>query len=360
MYSKKQLFEHKTNIISKHSNNNNDVDSSSIPELLIFEEEPKVIEAVKEKDKRVSLRLNSIGNWLKYYWYLIIDLVSLTGTIAAIITFIHQGIGTIDIGILGFMFVLTGLGGEAGMHRLFAHKSYQVAKPIRILLAIAGSMLGEAPIIEYAAYHRCHHAFADHPGDPHSPHYCEGKGFFTWLKNVWHTFMGWKYNPKTNNLAQPEKYAKDLLAEPEIVFINQSFHWLVLASFLLPALLGFVLTRTYEGAWTALLWGGLFRLFVMTIIDDCVLRAGCHLFGTRPFTDQSKSMSTNISILALPTFGASLHNNHHAFPCSAVAGISWWQLDLSGLLITFLEKIGLAWKVGRPTAKQIEARAALK
>lgn len=133
MYSEKQLYEYKTNISSKGSNNNtNIVDCSNILEVSLIKEESKTTEAADEKKSdRFSLSLHNIG-WLKYYWYPIIDLVSLIGTIAAVITFIHQGISTINIGILGFMFVLTGLGGEAGMHRLFAHRSYQVAKPIRM------------------------------------------------------------------------------------------------------------------------------------------------------------------------------------------------------------------------------------
>jgi stearoyl-CoA desaturase (delta-9 desaturase) len=300
--------------------------------------------------------LSGMKQWVRYGWYPTIDLISFIGTIAAISAFLHQGISLVDLGILLFMFNFVGLAGEAGMHRLFAHKSYKVAKPLRILLAVAGSMVGEAPILEYVAYHRCHHIYADHSGDPHSPHYFEAPQLWAGIRNVWHAFFGWKYNPKTNQTASPERYAKDLLAEPEMVAINRYFYAIVLASFLLPALLGFLFTGTGYGAWTAFLWGGCFRFCVMTLMGDLIIRAGCHLFGTRPFLDQANSQSTNIWFLAIPSLGLSWHNNHHAFPGSALLNIDWWQIDPSGSFISLLEKLGWAWNVKRPTPEQIKAK----
>lgn len=265
--------------------------------------------------------LSGIRKRIRYGWDPTIDIISLIGAIVAIASFLNKGISLVDLGILLFMFNFIGLGGEAGMHRLFAHKSYKVAKPLPILLALAGSMVGEAPILEYAAYHRCHHIYADRDVDLHSPHYFEAKKPWAKLRNVWHAFFGWKYNPNTNQIASPERYAKDLLGEPEIVIINNYFYSIVLASFLLLALLSFLFTRTGYGAWTAFLWGGCFRFCVMTLMGDLIIRAGCHLFGTRPFVDQANSQSTNIWFLAIPSLGLSWHNNHHAFPGSALLNI---------------------------------------
>ena len=44
--------------------------------------------------------------------------------------------------------------------------------------------------------------------------------------------------------------------------------------------------------------------------------------------------------LALPSFGESWHNNHHAFPTSACHGRDRWQLDPSALVIRGLEACG--------------------
>ena len=51
--------------------------------------------------------------------------------------------------------------------------------------------------------------------------------------------------------------------------------------------------------------------------------------------------------LALPSFGESWHNNHHAFPTSARHGLGRWELDVSALVIRGLAACGLAWDVVR-------------
>jgi len=44
--------------------------------------------------------------------------------------------------------------------------------------------------------------------------------------------------------------------------------------------------------------------------------------------------------MVLPTMGEGWHNNHHAFPNSAMFGLTRWQIDPGGLLIRGLEKLG--------------------
>ncbi|MBO1070977.1 MAG: acyl-CoA desaturase [Dolichospermum sp. DEX189] len=318
---------------------------AEISEQYSVTEVTEVFQPVEVDDRHSKYTpLSGIRKWIRYAWYPIIDIISVIGAIAAIASVQHQGISWIDLGILLFMFNLVGLAGEAGMHRLFAHKSYKVVKSLRIILALAGSMTGEAPILEYVAYHRRHHIYADQEGDPHTPHYIASEKLLSRLRNIWHSFFGWKYNSKTNQIAAPERYAKDLIAEPAMVMINNYFYGIVLASFLLPTLLGFLFTGTASGTWTAFLWGGCFRFCVMTLMGDLIIRVGCHLFGTRPFIDQANSHSANIWFLAIPTLGLAWHNNHHAFPGSALLNIDWWQIDPSGSFISLLEKLGWAGK----------------
>ena len=82
----------------------------------------------------------------------------------------------------------------------------------------------------------------------------------------------------------------------------------------------------------------------------------CHVFGRRPF--DTRDESRNLAWLALPTFGEAWHNNHHAFPTSAVHGLRRWQIDVSAGVIAVLEKTGLAWDVIRvPEDKQLSRRA---
>jgi stearoyl-CoA desaturase (delta-9 desaturase) len=49
--------------------------------------------------------------------------------------------------------------------------------------------------------------------------------------------------------------------------------------------------------------------------------------------------------LAPFSLGESWHHNHHAFPRSAAHGLRWWELDLSGLVIRGMRRLGLAWNV---------------
>jgi stearoyl-CoA desaturase (delta-9 desaturase) len=67
-----------------------------------------------------------------------------------------------------------------------------------------------------------------------------------------------------------------------------------------------------------------------------------------------KDHSTNNAVLAIPTFGESWHNNHHAFPSSAVHGLEWWQVDITGSMIKLCAMLGLASAVTIARKKQPE------
>jgi stearoyl-CoA desaturase (delta-9 desaturase) len=69
----------------------------------------------------------------------------------------------------------------------------------------------------------------------------------------------------------------------------------------------------------------------------------CHFFGRRRFAVDDHS--TNVFWLALPSLGESWHHNHHAFPRSARHGMRWWEIDLTGLVIMAMKRLGLAYDV---------------
>jgi fatty-acid desaturase len=80
----------------------------------------------------------------------------------------------------------------------------------------------------------------------------------------------------------------------------------------------------------------------------------CHTFGRRAFDTDDESR--NLAWLALPTFGEAWHNNHHAFPTSAVHGLGRRQLDPTAWVINGLERLGLVWNVVRisPERQRLE------
>jgi len=82
----------------------------------------------------------------------------------------------------------------------------------------------------------------------------------------------------------------------------------------------------------------------------------CHTFGRRPFATRDRSR--NEWVVGLLALGEGWHNNHHAFPRSALHGLRWRQLDLSGLAIRGAARLGLIWDVQRVSRTETRARVA--
>ena len=66
--------------------------------------------------------------------------------------------------------------------------------------------------------------------------------------------------------------------------------------------------------------------------------------------------SRNVFWLAIPSLGESWHHNHHAFPRSADNALRWWQIDISGLVIRAMARVGLARGVVRITPERQRER----
>ena len=80
-----------------------------------------------------------------------------------------------DVVLALVFYLLSGVGITVGFHRYFTHGSFKANRPLRIALAVAGSLAIEGPVVRWVADHRRHHAFSDREGDPHSPwRYGEG------------------------------------------------------------------------------------------------------------------------------------------------------------------------------------------
>ena len=259
------------------------------------------------------------------------------------------GIGYLEIGLLIMMYVLTITGVTVGFHRYFSHKAFETKPAIKIMLAILGSMAAQGSPINWVATHRRHHQYSDQPGDPHSPHFHEDRSLSK-IHGLWHSHLGWMMNSKVTNYGL---FAKDLLRDPILLKINQQYLTWVILGMAIPAALGGVLTWTWLGVFKGFLWGGMVRLF---LVHHAYWYIGsiCHTIGSRPFDNKDKS-GNNIWA-AIPTFGESWHNNHHAFPNSARFGLKWWQIDFGSWIIRFLELIGLAENVKYATPEMVEAR----
>ncbi|MFN2488723.1 MAG: acyl-CoA desaturase [Actinomycetota bacterium] len=283
---------------------------------------------------------------------LLVTIVPFIGFAFAVWSLWGHGLSPLDLTIFFALYIFTGLGVTVGFHRLFTHRSFETTRWLRGLLAIAGSMAVQGPVITWVATHRRHHAFSDKEGDPHSPHLDEGPGVTGVLKGLWHAHLGWLFDTEETTL--PERWAPDLLKDPMVRRIDRLFPLWVLVSFGAPAALGFALTGTFGGALSAFLWGSLARIFFLHHVTWSI-NSICHFYGNRPF--ETPDFSTNNWVLALISFGESWHNNHHAFPTSARHGLGRGQVDVSASLIALLQRLGWARSVKVVSPKQLATKS---
>ena len=270
------------------------------------------------------------------------------GVLAAIVLLWNQAVGAADLAILIVMYLLTGLGVTVGYHRLLTHRAFQSYPWIERTFAVLGSMSVQGSVMDWVADHRKHHAHSDREGDPHSPHVGHGSG----IAGLWHAHVGWLL--ETQGQADWKRYAAELYEDPSMRRIGRRFPLLAALSLLVPTVAGFVLDGfTAGGALRGLIWGGLVRIFFVHHITWSV-NSVCHFFGSRRFDVEDHS--TNVIWLAPFSLGESWHHNHHAFPRSAYHGLRWWELDVSGLIISAMERVGLAWNVVRITPERQQAR----
>jgi stearoyl-CoA desaturase (delta-9 desaturase) len=248
---------------------------------------------------------------------------------------------------------VSGLGVTVAYHRHFTHGSFKAKPWLRVLMAIAGSIAMQGPVITWVADHRRHHAFSDRDGDPHSP-WAFGTSPFAIAKGFWHAHMGWLFERDQSN---QERFAPDLVKDAAIRKVDSLFWLWSLVSLLLPALLGGLISWSLWGAVTAFFWAGLVRICVLHHVTWSV-NSICHMIGDRPFA--ARDRSANFWPLAIFSFGESWHNLHHADPTSARHGVKRGQLDMSARLIWIFEKFGWAHDVRWPTPARLARIAAEK
>ncbi len=230
-----------------------------------------------------------------------------------------------DLVLLGVLYTAVSFGVTIGYHRYLTHSGFKANRVVKGVLIVLGTMGFQGGAISWAANHRLHHAYSDQEGDIHSPQLSRNM-----LRGFLHAQIGWLLG---NERADPEKWAKDLLKDEDVVFIQRTALFWCTLSLVVPLAIG---------GWSGLLWGGLVRIFVSQHVTFAV-NSVCHMFGSRPF--ETKDRSTNHWLVGLLGMGEGGHNNHHASPRSARHGTRWWHFDTSWKVIRLLERLGLAWDV---------------
>ncbi len=302
-------------------------------------------------------------NMVEQVLLLVFIIVPFLALLAAIPVAWGWGLTWTDVAIFAAFYAVTGFGITVGYHRFFTHSSFKANRPLEVALQVMGSMAIEGPMTRWVADHRRHHAFSDRDGDPHSPwRYVDAdqaaavggepaaKGWahvklvskgFAWAH------IGWLFDEGVTNR---EKYVPDLMADPVKRKIDSLFPLWVAVSLLGPALLGGLITMSWQGAVAAFFWAGLVRVCILHHITWSV-NSICHIWGKRPFA--ARDRSTNVWWLGLASFGESFHNLHHADPTAARHGVLRGQLDISARFIWFCEKFGLASEVRWPKPERL-------
>lgn len=230
---------------------------------------------------------------------------------------------------------LATLGITVGYHRLWSHRSFTARAPLRLVLAIMGTMGFQGSIKWWVIRHRLHHRYTDTDSDPYSAE-----------KGLFHSHMGWifvkPHYPKVKLIDQT-----DLNADPIVIFQHKFFVPLSLSfGFALPALVG---KLWFDDAWMGLLWGG---LLARVAIWHCtfLINSLAHYIGDQ-FYSTDVSARGNF-ILAMLTNGEGFHNYHHAFPCDYRNGIAPLDWDPTKWIVYALHR----YTTLIPSIRKISAR----
>lgn len=273
---------------------------------------------------------------------LAIIVIPFAGAVAAPIFAWGWGFGWTDLLLLLGMYLLSALGITVGFHRLFVHRSFETYTWTKFLWAVFGSMAVQGSLFDWVGLHRIHHQHSDTIEDPHTPHH-HGEGVMGLLSGFWHSHIGWFFRPTPPDL---ERYIKDLKASRALYIASLLFPLWVALGLLVPAVLGGLITMSWKGVLTGLIWGGLLRIFLVHHVTWSV-NSACHLWGMRPY--KSDDHSRNNFIFGVLALGEGWHNTHHAFPSSARHGLHFWQIDVSYWVIRTMAFLKLAWNIKLPS-----------
>jgi len=195
-------------------------------------------------------------------------------------------------------------------------------------IALIGALALQGGPIFWGAGHRLHHA---HTEDIDKDPYSAQRGF-------WWSHMLWLFYPRSEffDYESFKQYVPDLDRDPFYRWLNRYF-------LLLQIPLGVVLYLL--GGWSFVLYGVFLRA-VLLWHSTWLINSASHMTGYRRF--KSEDNSRNLWWAALLTYGEGWHNNHHAHPRVAKAGLQWWEIDMTWWAIQLLKWLGLAKKVVLP------------
>lgn len=176
---------------------------------------------------------------------------------------------------------------------------------------------------QWVAVHRRHHAFADQPGDPHSPVVF---GIRRVLLQGYELYVAAANDPKivaNYGRGTPDDWLERNLYSRYPKAGVSAFVLLQLTLFGVPAITMLAVQLAAQPFFAAGVINGL----------------GHHV-GYRSF--EVPNAATNIVPWGVLIAGEELHNNHHAYPSSPRFSVQRWEIDVGWLLICVFRTLGLA------------------
>lgn len=239
-------------------------------------------------------------------------------------------------------YICHALGITIGYHRLLSHRTFRCSKFVEYLFVIPGYLAFEGSPIWWATIHRAHHRHEDTELDPHSPRF-----------GLFHSLCGWLMAKGYEPHVDPQSQAKDLIKDPVYRFLEQGGDWTRAHTLNFAIGLGFRLIILLMFGWIPALASLLAGLAVLQI--PLMLNVFCHMpkLGYRNY-NKSDEDSTNVWWVAVLALGEGWHNNHHASPGSARSGMRLFELDISWIVISFLNRIGLVNSVNATTHEKLK------
>lgn len=264
-----------------------------------------------------------VWSWSKSLW---ISSMTLIGLIGGYVTLSLEN----SLVFLISTAVTLNLGHSLGMHRRFIHHSYQCPKWLEHLFVYLGVLIGLAGPFGMMFTHdlrdwaqrqtRCHPYF--------------GHKAMLLRDGFWqmHCDLILDHPPQFI----PEK---EIANDSFYHFIEKTWMWQQLP----VALLFYVL-----GGIDWVIWGVCLRVAV-SVTGHWLIGHFAHNTGHREWHVEGAAVQGfNIKFFGLASMGECWHNNHHAFPNSALLGIRDDQVDPGWWVLVVLKKIGLVWDIKQP------------
>jgi stearoyl-CoA desaturase (delta-9 desaturase) len=229
------------------------------------------------------------------------------------------GYALVTFGLIQLMF----LGITLYLHRDQSHGGLELHPVLRHVFRFWLWFSSGTVTREWVAVHRRHHAFADQPGDPHSP-------VIFGLRKV--VLEG--YELYTSATADPQTLDYYGRGTPNDWIERHLYSRWPAAGLVFFTLGELVLFGVPAIAMVAI------HLAAQPFFAGGVINGVGHRLGYRSF--EMASTATNLWPWALLIGGEELHNNHHAFPRSARFAVQPWEIDIGWLWIRLFSALGLA------------------